>query len=157
MRLEFEVHGEKLVSRNLLRLSNRITDASPAFEHIAGQLLGWEGDLFDSEGDSAGRPWAPLRKTTLDAKLRRHQDPHILVATGALRDSLTMKGAEDQTIIITPSSLTFGSTVPHARFHQRGTDRTPQRRPLDLSEANRKAMVRTLQRHVLVGVLPPLS
>lgn len=156
MRFEFEVHGDKLVSRRLLRLAGNITDFSPAFEQIADDLRESERDLFNTEGASTGRPWAPLKKHTLDAKLARHQDPRILHREGDLERSLTGghagTAADNQVVVITPSALAFGSSLPYAGAHQRGTDRLPKRRPLDLAERHRQQMVKRLQHHAMVGV-----
>jgi hypothetical protein len=51
---EFEVHGEKLVSRRMHRLADRVVDFSPAFEKVADDLRASEQRLFDSEGASSG-------------------------------------------------------------------------------------------------------
>lgn len=156
MHIVFEFKGEKLVSRKLLRLTGNVKDFTPAFTKIADDLRASERDLFDSEGTSSGRPWAPIRQTTIDSKLRRHQDPRILHATGRLERSFTSGAGRvagsDQIVVITPSSLAFGSSVEYAGAHQLGTDDLAKRRPLDLAERERHRMVERLQQHALAGV-----
>jgi phage gpG-like protein len=153
MRFELEVHGDQLISRRLLRIADRLIDFTPAFIKIADDIRASEQQLFDTEGASAGRPWQALRQHTIDAKVRQGQDPRILHRDGALEQSLT-KGhggtpADNQILIITPSALAMGSSLPYAGAHQRGTGSLPQRRPMDFAEHTKQQLIKRLQAHAM--------
>lgn len=152
MRLDVEIFGERQVSRELLRFGDRIEDARPAFRRIVEHLMDVEQRQFDTQGQYASGRWAPLKEETIRAKVNRGEDPRILRATEALMHSLTQRGAAGQKLIITPTEMVFGTTVPYAKFHQTGTSRMPQRRPVEHTERDRRELVRILQRHIVGAV-----
>jgi phage gpG-like protein len=145
-----------VISRRLLRIADRVIDFSPAFVQIADDIRASEQELFDTEGASAGRPWERLRPHTVQAKLAHGQDPRILHRDGPLEASLTeghggTPGDPNQVVVITPSALAFGSSLPYAGAHQRGSGHVPQRRPMDFSEHTKQQLVKRLQAHALGG------
>lgn len=150
MRLDFEVFGERQVSRDLLRLGNRAGNARPAFDAIADRLEGISAQQFDSQGGRS-RAWAPLADSTRRRKAALGLDHRILHATGELRRSLT--GGPGGQRITTLNQIVYGTTVPYAGFHQAGGGHLPRRRVVDLTECDRKEMVQILQRYMLTGVI----
>jgi hypothetical protein len=154
MDFKFEVHGDKLIQRKILRVGERATDLSPAFEVTVRQMRAMEVRLFDSQGASAARRWPDVTPLTLQRKLAQGLDRRTLHATLRLRRSLTQAGDSDQVVIITPSSMAFGTSVPYARRHQRGD---PRRRPLDFSERDKRQIIKGLQRYTLTGQLEVLA
>ena len=58
----------------------------------------------------------------------------LLVRTGALRDSLTTPGAAGSVEELDGGSLTLGTRLPYAMFHQLGTRRMPARPLIVLSD-----------------------
>jgi phage gpG-like protein len=152
MRLLLDVAGDRQLDRTLLRMAGRADDMSDALGAVGDMLAGAETRQFSSQGTYASGGWAPLAPSTLARKAALGQGDRILVATGELRDSLTRRtGGGNALREVTPSSLVFGTTVPYARFHQQGTGRMPQRRPLELTEGDRRQSVRILQRFVTDG------
>ncbi|MCA1571704.1 MAG: phage virion morphogenesis protein [Chloroflexi bacterium] len=151
MSLTFEVsvHGEKLVSRRILRLEHQALHAKPAFEAIGESLLRRERKLFATEGASGGQAWAPLAAATIRAKAGKGQDPRILRATGALHSSLTDRTDSRNLFDADDDGIVFGSRLPYARYHQHGTRRMPQRRPLQLKEQQKRDVLRILQRFLM--------
>jgi phage gpG-like protein len=147
MQIEFEAYGEQLVARKLIRWADRAVDASPAFEAIADQMAGMEEARFTAQGYGL---WPPLAASTSLQKAQAGLDPRILHATLALRESLTEKDDEAHLRIVTDDGLIFGTTVEYAGFHQRGRG-VPRRRPLQFSEAEKKTLVKTLQRYLATG------
>jgi phage gpG-like protein len=169
VRFELELAGDRQVSREILRVSERAGDAAPVFRSIADYLRSVEKRQFDSHGLTGSGGWAPLATSTLLSKygvlhgthLRHGQFTRkalrasmaILVETGALRDSLTSAGDEHHREIVRSDELIFGTSVSYAKYHQHGTRRMPRRRPLELSETQRKQVIRMLQRWIIKGEL----
>lgn len=149
MRLTIDAVGEEIVSRDLLRFGERAVDVEPAMHEVADLLRRSMVRQFDSAGAYGSGGWAPLAASTVAAKQAQGLDPRILRARGDLFDSLTEEGHPDHLSIVRHDGLDFGTTDPKARFHQTGTARMPQRRPVQLPEADRREAVRILQRHIV--------
>jgi phage gpG-like protein len=148
---EFEVAGEKIISRKILRMSERASDARPAFHRIANLWMEYEQELFDSEGASGRGKWRPIKAETVAAKERSDLDPRILHATLALRESLTERGG-DQKLIVGPAFLVFGSHLPYADVHQNPKQPGfPRRRVIDFTERQKRQTIRILQRFLVRG------
>jgi phage gpG-like protein len=150
MRFEFEAQGDKLIARKLLRYADRAVHAQPAFEAMADTLRGYEKRLFDSQGASGGARWDDLADSTRRGKAGANLDPRVLHATLALRKSLTEEHHPDHEEIVTENQLIFGSTVPYARYHQKG-EGVPKRRPLQYTEPQKKYLLKKLQRYLATG------
>ena len=147
--ISFEVFGDKQVERELLRLSDAAADMRPAGERFMEYMRSVERTQFDSQGRTGSGGWAPLKPRTVASKAARGLDPRILRATDRLRKSLTNKTSPDHIEEINADSFFFGSRVSYGSFHQTGTRRMPQRRPVELSERNRRAVVKIIQSHLI--------
>ena len=151
MKVVFSVAGDKQIERELLRWNDRALDAQPAFEAI-GEFLIAETELqFETEGKHASGGWKPLKRATVAAKRRKGLRLQILQATGTLRATLTERGTPGMIFETTPTGLRFGSHVPYAEFHQTGTRTMPRRRPIELTEATRRTVVKMLQAYIVKG------
>lgn len=155
MSILFEVDGETLINRRLLRVGAYARDASPAFAAIADLLMEETKAQFATEGSHASGGWKPLQPATVAEKARHGMRPEILQRTGSLLDSLTVKGDSNMILEIHPDSLTFGSRLPYADIHQKGSPKTnlPRRPPLAFTESAKRAVVKVLQRWIIVGEL----
>lgn len=153
MRFTFEISGDKLIEREILRVGAHARDARPAFAVIADFMMGETRRQFDSQGAYASGGWKPLKPATVRAKARRGLDPRILHATGALRRSLTRRGDTNQLLELRPDEMRFGSRLVYAAAHQRPrpTSPLPQRRPLEFTERAKRQIIRTLQRWIVTG------
>lgn len=91
-------------------------------------------EQFDSEG-AAGRSgkWKPLSPGYAKQKRLQYGDKPILQATNRLERSLTGRTG-DSLVIINRQSVSFGTSVPYATFHQTGTAKMPRRKIIDLSD-----------------------
>jgi phage gpG-like protein len=154
IRFDIEMYGDRVISRELTRFSDRGLDARPAFEAIADQLMRSEKRRFSTRGNGT---WEELAASTR-ARKAKSPDPtvranagRVLAATGALRRSFTTKGAPGQVLIIEPRFMVFGSSLKRAEWHQRGTSRMPARKPLGFTETAKRGALRTLQRYVVTG------
>lgn len=107
-----------------------LVDQAPALAQIADDFREMMARQFASQGSAEGTPWAPLAPSTLR---RRRTSPSILYATGALLRSLTEPGAAGHVEELEDQSLTLGSGLPYALYHQTGTRRLPARPLIVLS------------------------
>ncbi len=148
LRFEFEAHGDKLVSREILDMGDRALDARPAFRLIADDFRQFERARFDSRGEGT---WRPLAPSTIAEKARKGQDPRILHATGRLRASLTEREDPDAYERIFPNFMLFGSSVPYAHYLQTGTRKMPARKPLGFTEEQKVTTLKHLQRYIVHG------
>jgi phage gpG-like protein len=149
MRVDVSIGGDRQVSRQLLRFGERAVAARPAFEMIGELLFELEKEQFASEGGRASGGGAPLAESTVASRGSSHP---ILDLTGELRSSLTGRGPNN-TFLATDDFLLFGTSVEYAGFHQAGTSRMPRRRVLELTEADRVAAAKVLQRFIVTGEL----
>lgn len=150
MRIEFSVYGDVQLNRDILRVSGRAQNMAPAFARVLELWRHETAAQFESEGDHASGGWQPLAVATVESKQRQGLRPEILRATDALLRSLTT-GDENAIVRITPSELDYGTRLPYGRFHQRGTVRMSQRRPVAFTEGARRATIKILQRYLITG------
>lgn len=144
-----DVFGEKQVERELLRFSHAAMDMRPAGARFMEYMRSVERSQFDSEGRTGSGGWAPLKPRTAAQKAARGLDPRILRAHDELRKSLTNKGHRNHIERITNDEFFYGTRDPKAKFHQGGTRRMPVRRVVDLSERNRRKIVKIIQAHLM--------
>jgi hypothetical protein len=163
MRIMAEVFGDTILDRTLLRWQERAADLSPAFEVLADDFLAIETHQFASEGGNSGH-WAPLAPATIAARSARSEFAHlfgyhqpdpggirILDETGRLKDSLTKPDHADAVRDIGPREMFVGTAVEYAQYHQAGTSRMPQRKPVELTRADKDRWIRSLQRFFATG------
>lgn len=105
--------------RSLTAFQLALADQSPALAEIADDFREMITEQFASEGRAGGEPWAPLAPSTL----RRGRPPgsSILVSSGTLLRSLRDAGAVGHLEESDGQTLTIGSSLPYALFHQTGT------------------------------------
>ena len=88
------------------------------------------------EGD-----WPKLAEGTKKRKERQGLSTQILVATGALRDSYTVKGARGSIFEVQNGRLKYGSSLPYASRHQLGSG-VPKRQVIVVDEELELEIVR---------------
>jgi len=80
-------------------------------------------EKFIDEKDVKGKPFAPLKQSTIKQKQRKGKVPYkILRDTGQLLNSLNFTTSGNK--------ISIGYSVPYAKFHQNGTKYMPQRKIL---------------------------
>lgn len=153
VKISLEQFGDVQLSRELLRFRDRGQDMSPAFEEAAVLFLEFEDQQFARQGAVGGRgKWPALNPRYAAWKRRKGYDRRILHRTLRLRSSLTFAGHPDHVRRIRPDELFVGTSVPYAGAHQNPRKgRLPRRRPVDLTERQRRQMVKVLQRFLVEG------
>ena len=119
MQFSYEVNSET-VEQTLKSFQNSLADNSPALKLIANDFREMISEQFASEGAAGGTPWAGLAPSTLRA---RRAGFGILNSTGALLASLTDPDSAGHVEETDGQSLSIGSSVPYALFHQTGAGR----------------------------------
>lgn len=96
----------------------RLRNMRPAWKLVADALRA----AFRENFDAGGRPqWTPLRPSTLASKAARGYPANPLVASGKLRDSVTVEGAPGHIENLTEKGGEIGSSLPTFAFHEKGT------------------------------------
>jgi phage gpG-like protein len=143
------------VEKALAAFQESLADQQPALAAIADDLREMIARQFASEGRAEGAPWAKLAPSTLR---RRRASTPILYETGALLRSLGEPGAAGHVEELEGYSLTLGSRLPYALYHQTGTRRMPARPIIVLSGARSERWTEIVRREIeqktlLLGVV----
>jgi len=149
VKFEFQVDGEAQLVRALSRYGDKIGDMTPYFRSVAKLLSQIIRQQFDSEGGRTDA-WRPLSPEYAAWKMRQVGSKPILVFSGRLRRSLVDKG-EGGIEDIGRDGLRWGTGVPYAIYHQRPTGGKSPRRIIDLTEGDREAIMKMLQRFFAEG------
>ncbi len=148
--VEIIVTGDREFGRELLGMSRRALNMTPAFVDIVEHLRDWVRAQYSSRGARSGDRWQALAASTVRAKALRGLDPRIMLATHDLYNSLAHRSA-DSLVDIDADSLTFGSKLDYFKYHQSRKPRTklPRRPVIALTELDKREVVKILQRHIV--------
>lgn len=132
MNITLEIDGQEQFNWAVDSISKSITDWRGVWPEVEQIFYRAQLEQFNSEGSRGGSRWTPLSDNYRNWKQKKYPGRPILVLTGRLKRSLTVNGAggADQVRDQQPMSLTLGSVVPYAIYHQRGTKRMAQRQPM---------------------------
>jgi len=134
-RFTVELEGERQVDLGISRMIDAVQDLRPFWPAFQDAFFSAELEQFATEGGAGRRgSWAPLSPAYAAWKRSKVGAKPVLQFTGQLMESLT--GTSGATIYeAEPMMLALGSAMPYAHWHQTGTKRMPQRRPIDISAA----------------------
>lgn len=119
MQFTYDMNSEA-VDHSLAAFQGSLADNSPALKLIADDFRDMIAEQFATEGAAGGSPWAELATSTLRA---RRAGSGILNSTGALLASLIDPDSADHVEETDGQSLSIGSSLPYAIFHQTGAGR----------------------------------
>jgi phage gpG-like protein len=119
MNFTFEINSEP-VDRAIEAFESSLADNSGALRLIADDFREMIAEQFSSQGAAGGTPWAALAPSTLR---RRRAGSAPLNSTGALMASLIDAGSAGHVEKSDGQTLTIGSRLPYATYHQTGTGR----------------------------------
>lgn len=142
VKFDFDVLGERQLSREIHQMADRIKDLSPAFDNIARDFYQVERDQFSSSGQGA---WAPLSERTIAKK----GSSRILYDRGELQASLTRPDHPRSLHKIENLRMEVGTTHPAAAFHQKGTTFMPKREVIRIREDVKRRWMKYIQRHLV--------
>jgi phage gpG-like protein len=127
-----EVKGADELQRALTELAKKTGDLRPVWSRIAVEFYRRERDLFSSQGEGA---WVQLSPSYSSWKQKHFPGLPLLVLSGNLRESLGGRGGSFSVYEAEPLSLSIGTSVPYAQFHQTGTSKMPARPPIIIDDA----------------------
>lgn len=138
VKIRFEVANEVQLSRAFETGIAQFLSMEQPFNEMADDFFQSMVGTFAAEGAFEDRMrWQDLSPAYAMWKARHFPGRKILELMGRLRDSLTIKGGPDNVFNITPNSLTVGTVVPYAIYHQIGTSKMPMRKIIELTDAQK--------------------
>jgi phage gpG-like protein len=135
------VEVKEMLQRGMAGANNM----KPALELVADEMMYALGKNWSSQGRRGGGSWAQLSESWALFKANAGLSPDILVATGALHDSMTQRDDPDQYLRITSRSVELSTYLPYGVFHTTGTRNMPQRDFTRLLASDRQQWVKICQ------------
>jgi phage gpG-like protein len=151
LRVTIDALGEEVIDRTLLGVQRPLLDMTGFWDELATSLSRASVRQFASQGGYGSGGWAPLAAITAARKARAGQPQKILQATRRLHRSLTEQEHPEHLYVGQAHGMAWGTTVPYAKYHQDGSGSVPRRRVIQLPEAARRDIVRTMQRGILAA------
>jgi phage gpG-like protein len=131
------VEGDAQFNRALEGLYDSLKDFRRAWPQVAERYYLVIRRQFDSEGGRAN-PWAELAPSTLAGKAINYPGQPILRASNALFQSMVNAFDQNAVFRMTEDSLTLGTTLDYAAYHQKGTSKMPARPIFDFLDEDYK-------------------
>lgn len=148
IQITFDMSGVDIVRQKFATYGAEVKDLTVPFTEIADDLQADFAQNMATEGGLFAGGWAPLQANTIAERVRKgYGAGPILWRTGELGHSLAGDGG-NAIKEITPTSVTVGTSVFYATFHQTGTRKMPQRRIIGLSWSRRSLIVRRLADYI---------
>ncbi len=149
VKIRCEVANEVQLSRAFETGIAEFLDLRKPFSMMADEFFESMANVFSAEGAFEERSrWQELSPAYAKWKARHFPGRKILERTGRMKRSLTTKGGPDNVLEITPKSLSVGTRVPYAMYHQKGTSRMPMRKIIELTNAQKRRWVRIMHTYM---------
>ena len=147
--LIFAGDGFKAFGMVLERFSHRIEDPTPVWDGLADRFVELQKKNFASQGSTMSGGWPVLSPKYGAWKATHYPGRPILVRTGELKESLAGKlGIRE----FNRKSMTVGTQVAYAAFHQNGTRTMPARRLIgEIPVDEQRECAKVLQRYLIEG------
>lgn len=147
MILKIEVDGIEGFYKALDQVEREVSDWRAAWAECEKLFYQIEAQQFGSEGSRGGSKWVPLSAKYKRWKELKYPGRPILVRTGEMKASLLGSGG-NAIRDLTEDSLTLGSRLPYAKYHQRGGGRLPQRPPIVVTPSDIGQFTRRMLNHM---------
>lgn len=158
VRIDWDIYGEDLISRELLRFEARNLNAMPVFMAVIEDLKDMIGKQFGSEGQYASGGWAQLKDSTVESKIAGGYPTTILHRTLDLLRSFVDETHAGYVADARPYGFTYGSKNEYGKFHQTGFtapdgSAVPARPPVEFREVDKVLVMKRIQRYLVTGEL----
>lgn len=129
--------GDQRMAVSLRALSRGIRDFRPLWNRLEIDFYHIEDEQFATGGRS--NKWQALSPAYARRKDQQFPGRLTMERTGALMDSLTVKGAPGRMLRKTETEMEIGTAIPYAEYHQRGGAKMPRRKVIDFTPADERA------------------
>lgn len=123
--VDVRITGAKQAAGRMMAMYARTKTFTSVLVKAKQEIRAANASNFATNGLPVGG-WSPLQPQYAAWKMARFPGAPPLVRTGRLFASLT--GATDSYETMTNTSMSIGTTVEYAKFHQYGTTRMPKRK-----------------------------
>jgi phage gpG-like protein len=120
MAISMKIFGVTAVEDLLNGAMSAVGNMKPALELVARDLMEVIDINFGSQGRRGGGSWKQLNPETLARKVREGELPLILIATSALRDSMTLYRDPNMDLRVTRDFIELSSRLDYANVQDRG-------------------------------------
>ena len=152
MKFTITVDGELKSARAFSALDESVRDFRELWPELHMYFLRATSEQFESIGVRGGQRWQRLSERYAKWKQKKFPGKPILVRTERLKRSLSLGGsAPDQVAEFQPLYAVFGTLVPYAQYHQRGTSRMAQRQILQPTQRDIDRIVSRMYRYTERG------
>ena len=140
------------MDRGIARFTEGIADYRPIWSVIEADFYAQVARQFQSEGTAGGEGWKELSKDYGEWKEAHFPGKPILQRTGDLIDSLTNPNSVNGVRVEERKTLTLGSTLAYALYHQTGSKdgaHPPKRPEIQLTEAFKRTTMAHVQGYLV--------
>ena len=148
-RFRLEIAGQVQMDRGIARFADGVTDYRPIWPVFEDDFYAQEKAQFKTEGDEGGEKWQELSASYGAWKEAHYPGKPILQRTGDLYASLTSGTDPNAVKREERKTLTLGSRIPYAIFHQQGTAKMPARPEIQLPEAFKRTAMHHMQTYLV--------
>lgn len=150
-RFRLDIAGETQMDRGIVRFSDGVADYRPIWGVIEDDFYALEMDQFKSEGTEGGEKWQALSPAYGGWKEQHFPGKQILERSGDLVRSLTSGSDPNAVKIEERKTLTLGSKIPYAIYHQSPKPRRvlPRRPEIMLTEPFKRSVMHHIQTYLV--------
>jgi phage gpG-like protein len=150
-RFRLDTAGEVQMDRGIARFADGVSDYRPIWGVIESDFYALEQRQFQTAGAAGGKAWPELSPEYSTWKEEHFPGTPILERTGELMRSLTDPNHPQTVRIEERKTLTLGTQVPYAIYHQSTEPRTrlPRRPEIMLTEAFKRTVMHHVQQYLV--------
>jgi phage gpG-like protein len=150
-RFRLDIAGEVQMDRGIARFADGVSDYRPIWGVIESDFYALEQRQFATAGAAGGASWPALSPEYSAWKEMRFPGKPILERTGDLMSSLTDPNHPQTVRIEERKTLTLGTRVPYAIYHQSTAPRTrlPRRPEIMLTEEFKRTVMHHVQQYLV--------
>lgn len=138
------------MDRGISRFADGCADYRPIWPVIEDDFYAMEKRQFGTEGVAGGgKKWEPLKPDYEEGKSVHYPGLPILQRTGEMFGSLTERDHPAAVHVEERKTLTLGTTIEYAIFHQQGTSRMAARPEIQFPEEFKRMEMAHIQQYLV--------